>query len=320
MGKNDIAVKQWLSDKERFADLFNGIIFGGRKVIRASELELISGESDILLKDKKGREKILKRYRDIVMRWKQEVEFMILASENQDKIHYAMPVRNMVYDGLSYTEQIEQIWKEHKERRDKIKGSAFLSHFEKSDAIFPVITLVFYYGDKPWDASLDIHGMFPAELMEIYHDTIEKYVPNYRINLVDISKIENPERFGTDLQVVFGMLKYKNEKEKLVNYIYTNKNYFENVPLETYQAVQVFLNLDKKFKDILPDTQEREEINMCKALDDWFEEGVEQGIVQGEERISRLAIRLMAENRYKDLEKALNDKEYRARMFRELMV
>ena len=31
MGKADIAVKNWLSDNERFADLFNGMIsVGGR--------------------------------------------------------------------------------------------------------------------------------------------------------------------------------------------------------------------------------------------------------------------------------------------------
>ena len=33
MGKADIAVKNWLSDNERFADLFNCMIFGGRQDI-----------------------------------------------------------------------------------------------------------------------------------------------------------------------------------------------------------------------------------------------------------------------------------------------
>ena len=33
MGKNDIAVKQWLSAKDRFADLFNMLIFGGSTVV-----------------------------------------------------------------------------------------------------------------------------------------------------------------------------------------------------------------------------------------------------------------------------------------------
>lgn len=31
MGRADIAVKNWLNDNERFADLFNGVVFGGRR-------------------------------------------------------------------------------------------------------------------------------------------------------------------------------------------------------------------------------------------------------------------------------------------------
>ena len=31
MGKADAAVRNWLSDKRRFADLFNGVIFSGRE-------------------------------------------------------------------------------------------------------------------------------------------------------------------------------------------------------------------------------------------------------------------------------------------------
>ena len=29
MGKSDIAIKKWLGNKERFADLFNGVVFQG---------------------------------------------------------------------------------------------------------------------------------------------------------------------------------------------------------------------------------------------------------------------------------------------------
>ncbi|MBM6752670.1 transposase, partial [Mediterraneibacter glycyrrhizinilyticus] len=39
MGKADIAVKNWLSDKERFADLFNGTVFGGKQVVLPENLE-----------------------------------------------------------------------------------------------------------------------------------------------------------------------------------------------------------------------------------------------------------------------------------------
>ena len=70
MGKPDIAVKNWLSDNERFADLFNGMAFGGRLVVRAEELESMDRETDIIVTDKDGKRKGVQRYRDIVKRWK----------------------------------------------------------------------------------------------------------------------------------------------------------------------------------------------------------------------------------------------------------
>ena len=106
MGKPDIAVKNWLSDNERVADLFNGMVFGGRLVVRAEELESMDRETDIIVTDKDGKRKGVQRYRDIVKRWKKGVDLAVLTCEAQNNIHYAMPVRGMTQDGLSYTDQI----------------------------------------------------------------------------------------------------------------------------------------------------------------------------------------------------------------------
>lgn len=39
MGKVDVSIKQWLKNKERFADLFNGVIFEGRRVVLPNDLK-----------------------------------------------------------------------------------------------------------------------------------------------------------------------------------------------------------------------------------------------------------------------------------------
>ena len=57
MGRADIAVKNWLNDNGRFADLFNGSVFNGRKIILPDELEDLDRETDILITDKKDRRK-----------------------------------------------------------------------------------------------------------------------------------------------------------------------------------------------------------------------------------------------------------------------
>lgn len=143
MGNPDIAVKNWLSDNERFADLFNGMVFGGRLVVRAEELESMDRETDIIVTDKDGKRKGVQRYRDVVKRWKKGVDLAVLTCEAQNNIHYAMPVRGMTQDGLSYTDQI-RLLRQGKSKSEgsgqhtgKLTGEEYLSRFGKNDRIFP---------------------------------------------------------------------------------------------------------------------------------------------------------------------------------------
>ncbi len=232
MGKADIAVKSWLSDNERFADL------------------------------------------------------AVLACEAQNEIHYAMPVRNMTQDGISYTEQIRLLWQQRKKERGngrqtrKLTGAEYLSRFGKDDRIFPIITLVFYYDVKKWDGAVDLYDMFRINEELKDEKILEKYIPNYRINLIDAGNMEHLEQFHTDLQQVFGMLKCRGEKEKLQEYIQENRNYFENVDVETYQAVRVFLQSETMLKEI-PVMEKEEKINMCQAMEEWYADAVREGMAKG---------------------------------------
>lgn len=232
MGKADIAVKSWLSDNERFADL------------------------------------------------------AVLACEAQNEIHYAMPVRNMTQDGISYTEQIRLLWQHRKKERGngrqtrKLTGAEYLSRFGKDDRIFPIITLVFYYDVKKWDGAVDLYDMFRINEELKDEKILEKYIPNYRINLIDAGNMEHLEQFHTDLQQVFGMLKCRGEKEKLQEYIQENRNYFENVDVETYQAVRVFLQSETMLKEI-PVMEKEEKINMCQAMEEWYADAVREGMAKG---------------------------------------
>ena len=103
MGKSDIKVKQFLRNKKRFADLFNGTVFAGEQIVKPEELEEIDSEVSIVIRDKSNLQKSVQKYRDITMVWKKGIKLCVLACENQNKIHYAMPVRMMLYDGLTYT-------------------------------------------------------------------------------------------------------------------------------------------------------------------------------------------------------------------------
>lgn len=113
----DDEIYEVLSDNEIFADLFNGALFGGNQIIRPNMLAQ-ENEKKILRAGKEGgRRIILRRIRDVqkLSLLEEGCLAVILAAEGQRTVHYAMPVRCMLYDGIDYTGQVERITKKRKE-------------------------------------------------------------------------------------------------------------------------------------------------------------------------------------------------------------
>lgn len=286
MGKGNAAVKQWLGNPRRFADLFNGIVFQGKQVILPEDLHPATGETDILVSDKNEKAKEVQRYRDIIMRWEQGAYLVLLACENQENVHYAMTVRNMLYDSLSYVEQIRQSWKclEAAEKQ-KVAEAEFLSRFRKEDRLVPVITLVFYYHPDVWDGSQDLYGILRWSEDEDKNEILKKYISNYRINLIDAGNVKELERFHTDLQEIFGMLQCRQDKEKLLHYVKSKEQYFRHVDEETYQVLREFLHSETILKQAFEKEKREEQVDMCKALEDLYQDGIEQGAVEAYQEV-----------------------------------
>lgn len=95
----------------------------------------------------------------------------------------------------------------------------------------------------------------------------------------------------TDLQYIFGMLEYKKDKEKLTKYIEQHREFFENVDLDTYYAAKALLGSDRKLKEF---KQEGEKVNMCKALEDLYQEGREEG---REDKVKELVQKKLAKGK-----------------------
>ena len=81
--------------------------------------------------------------------------------------------------------------------------------------MIPIISLVFYYGSEPWDGPVDLYDMFQLESTKEENEILEKYLPNYKINLVDAERLEDVEKFSDDLQVILTMLRYRDSKKEL---------------------------------------------------------------------------------------------------------
>jgi len=295
LGKSDVILKQWLKNKERFADLFNAVVFDGEQVIKPEELEELNSESGIVIasaisedgteerNEGKRKNKVYhrteQRYRDLVMRWKGEAELAVLALENQGKIHYAMPVRGMLYDAFAYADQMRQVWEQLTEgERKNVDENEFFSRFRKQDRLCPVITIVFYYGEEPWDGATDLYELFGVKDKQLIH-ILQKYVSNYRMNLIEVNNDEDVTKFKSDLQIIFSVLKYRKDKRRLLEYTKEQKESLDKLDYESLQAMAVLL----KTPQLLAKVNEKEgaEGNMCQALEEYYQDGVQEGIEKG---------------------------------------
>ena len=142
-----------------------------------------------------------------------------------------------------------------------------------------MITLIFYYGTEEWDGPLELHQMFDLGTEK----NLKKYLPNYHINLVDVRRLKNLESFQSDLQIIFGMLQCSQDKYALRTYVANHKDYFQKLDLETYHALGAFLN-SRQLMEINVEKNEREELDMCKALEDIYNDGVQAGMEVGIEQ------------------------------------
>ena len=319
MGKTDVNIKSWLKNKKRFADIFNGMCFNGQQVINPEELIDIDKELDFSFYDKNGEFKFIQRLQDMAMLWNGIMLRVLLTVEDQDKVHYAMPVRNMVMNSLAYVDQMRGIWNSIPEDEKKaMMGSAeFFSRFRKDDKLYPVITLVFYRGDD-WDGNMDLYDMFDLDGIrdnEAMMEVLKKYVPNYHISLFNPHDINDISVFKTDLQMLVGVIKCCKDEIKMKDYIFDHQEYFGNLDYESSMVYEQVLNVSRLIDRNV--VKEGENADMCKAIQDMYNSAKQEGIEQGLDKMAQLVALLIKDNKLVDLEKASSDPAYRDSLFAE---
>lgn len=177
--KKDTVLKDFWRDNFRFAALFNGFLFGGRQVIQPERLE--EKDTDVSgVIGKKEYEESLSRVRDVVKKMAYGMEFVILGVENQEKIHYAMPLRVMLYDAMGYLKEYQELTSVYKEKPELLETSdEFLSKMRKGDKLHPIITIVIYYGEEEWDGPLSL-----ADMKEKMSEDFQTVFSDYQMNLL----------------------------------------------------------------------------------------------------------------------------------------
>lgn len=120
MGKQDTMTKQYMSDPHVFADVFNTCLYDGKKVIeperlrafKTTEFSTPHGLNQMPLPVQKERDLM----KALAVKQDDARIYLLLGIENQMNVHYAMPVRTMLYDALQYAGQVAEIAAEHRRK------------------------------------------------------------------------------------------------------------------------------------------------------------------------------------------------------------
>ena len=138
MGKKDTITKNYMKENRVFADAFNYLLYNGQQMIQPEKLREIDTTEMAILQggDQKHQDsETVQKYRDIlkktVVKEDGETVYLLLGVENQTDIHYAMPVRNLIYDALQYGKQVILRQKtERQGRKDQVE-SIYLGFIKK---------------------------------------------------------------------------------------------------------------------------------------------------------------------------------------------
>ncbi len=251
--KPDLICKEFW-DNEKCADLFNTVLFKGKQIISPEDLTDLDTDVSSTF-DMANSIETMRKSRDIFKRARQGIDFLIFGIENQDEIHYRMPVRTALYDLLCYESQAKDRDAANKKAGVKYTRAEFLSGLGKHDRLNPVITLVIYYGETPWDGPTSIKEM----LYDLGADVME-LVPDYKMHLLEIRDANNYKFSDPKLELIFDV----SEELKKGNIDGITQKY----PVEKLTGSEVrFMGYIAKSK-ILMEKEEREMV-MTQALQDW---------------------------------------------------
>lgn len=300
MGKKDIAVCKFLSDKDRFAEIVNAAEFGGAPVLRGDMLEAEDGRyADIRSEGGRGKKVSVPqmRFRDVKMRTKSGEWLVLTAIENQENIDYTMPLRIMEYDCMEYRSQVRRI-RADKEKAlvaEGVKPCAFNAGVGKKDKLHPVHTVCFYHGTESWDGPRSLKDMMdfenaPPGWQERFH--------NYEMSLFCAGEVADLSQFKTGVRQMLEVIPLRKNKKKLIE-LWSHEEY-RHLDRDTAEVIAILTDTNYVLERL--DEYEKEgEYDMCQAMDEWREEL----LAEGKEKSILSAIRSLMQTLHFTVEQAM---------------
>ena len=254
-----------------FADIINAFIYHGEDVVKPEDLK--DGPTASMYKAAEGN--FRQKERDVVkIDERRGVVYALYGVENQTAVNYVMPVRNMGYDYASYEKAVRDLKAENDVNGVKVP---FAEEIRPDQKLYPVVTVVLYFGTKRWDGPQTLHEMLnlPKEL--------EPFVSDYKINLIEVAFLDEKERarLKSDFRIVaeyFCALAVGKEKEVMYNY----RKQWKHVE-ELMEFFKTFTNDHRfeKYKQFMVEASKKGEVMMCTLLDEFEKDGIKKGMAEG---------------------------------------
>ena len=209
---------------------------------------------------------------DVVKKTAYGVDFVIWGLENQEKVHYAMPLRHMIGDAFSYMKEYNETAARNKKDKEFVTSDEFLSNLKKTDRLHPVISLCVYYGEKEWDGPFTLTDMLEVP------DKLKILVSDYKMNLLQIRDSESLSFHDSDVDTVFDVSRsiYERNYDK-INTVYRHKS----ISSELGVVIGAITESQKLIDHALASEGKGGQVNMCSALEELEQQGIQKGIQEG---------------------------------------
>ena len=279
MGVIDTVSKRYLAINRIFADAFNYLIYDGETVIKPEKLRPVD-TTEIAIPYGNRAKVPTQKYRDSLKIWAAmedgDCVYVLLGGETQNKIHYAVPVKDMVYDSLNYAAQVDEARRSYKKKQNtqedddagelvfeenqvkiKLTSEEFLSGFRKEDKLIPVITAVIYFGPEEWDGPTSIH-----EMLKVPDKRLLRVIPDYFVNQIAPASMDEPDfdKFHTDLG--FAMKVIKHQKDNAIEIIRETNH--KKIDRDTAEFLNTVANLNLVYTE----PAEEVSVDMCQAMEE----------------------------------------------------
>ena len=163
-------------------------------------------------------------------------------------------------------------------KKDLRSSEEFLSGIKASDRLIPCITIVIYYGTRPWQINFSMKDMFDVK--------DEHHLIDFKMNLLEVHS-DTHQYKDNELDLVFSIT-----REILNgNFVIIKEKYKQSIPKQVALVIASMAKDEELYQQIKE--EEKEVIVMCESLDRMREEARAEGKIQGEKTALRILTNLL---------------------------